>query len=69
MTLTVNAELIKRLSDLDLGFEVKVGIGKLLSLTECGLYSNVLAQFSFLARGGIVEDNCSGASSGCAGRN
>ena len=34
---TVNTKFIKRLSDLDLGVEVKVGIGKLLAFTECAL--------------------------------
>lgn len=34
---TVNTKFIKRLSDLDLGFEVKVGIGKLLALTKRAL--------------------------------
>jgi hypothetical protein len=59
MKRTVNTKLIKRLSDLDFGFEVKVGIGELLSLTECGLYGNLLAQFSIFAHDGVVESNCS----------
>ena len=34
---TVNTKLVKRLSNLDLGVEVEVGIGKLLAFTECAL--------------------------------
>lgn len=37
MELTINTELIKRFSDLDLGFEVEVGIGELLAFTEGAL--------------------------------
>lgn len=34
---TVNTKIVKSLGDLDLGFEVEVGIGKLLALSQCAL--------------------------------
>jgi hypothetical protein len=32
---TVYTELIERLSDLDLGVEIKIGIGELFAFTQC----------------------------------
>ncbi len=43
MKLTINTKLIKRLRNLDLGLEVKVGIGELLALTKSALCKTSLA--------------------------
>jgi hypothetical protein len=49
MELTVYTKLIKRLSDLDLGLEVKVGVGKLLAFTECALCAGRLLAHFFIS--------------------
>lgn len=43
---TIDTKLVKRPGDLDLGLEVKIGIGKLLAFTKCALCKDWSAQFS-----------------------
>jgi hypothetical protein len=45
---TVNTKFIKRLSDLDLGVKVEVGIGELLAFTECALYRAIVSASRYL---------------------
>ena len=44
---TVNTKFIKRLSDLDLGLEVEVGVGELLAFTECALCRSTVSAIRY----------------------